>query len=134
VALADGEEPTVITLRATAQDHTTTATYTISIVRAEPEPALQVTATATGRCVAGKAVVTVQTSNASDVPVALSISTPYGAKQVASLVAGKTTSAAFTTRMVQTGADFGTVTATAAVGGEQVSVVVPLAIPAVHCG
>jgi hypothetical protein len=134
VNLADGDVPTVITLRATAQDHTTSTTYTISIVRAEPEPSLPVTASAAGRCIAGKAVVTIQATNGADVPVTLSISTPYGAKNVASVAPGKTTSAAFTTRLVQLGADSGLVTATAAVAGEQVTAALPLTIPPVHCG
>ncbi|MFF2486295.1 beta-L-arabinofuranosidase domain-containing protein [Microbacterium sp. NPDC058062] len=133
VSLA-AEGPTVLTLRSTAQDHTTSATYTISIVRAEPEPALQVTATATARCVAGKVVLAVSTANGADVPVALSIATPFGSKQVANLAAGKTTTAAFTTRLTQIEAGSVTVTATGSVGGEQATQTVPVAFPAFVCG
>jgi len=134
VALAEGDAPTVLTLRTTAQDHTASATYTISIVRAEPEPALPVVATASARCVAGKAVLAVQATNGSEVPVALSITTPFGSKQVASLAAGKMTTAAFTTRMAQVESGSATVTATAVVSGENVTYTVLVPFSAIVCG
>ncbi|WP_127473166.1 beta-L-arabinofuranosidase domain-containing protein [Microbacterium sulfonylureivorans] len=134
VALAEGDAPTVLTLRATAQDHTTTATYRIEIVREDPAPPLTVTAVASARCVAGKAVLTVQASNASDVPVALTISTAYGSKQIATLAAGKTTAAAFTTRTAYLAAGTATVVGSATVDGQAVSVTSTAAYPVLSCG
>lgn len=133
VALDEGSEPTVLTLRATAQDHTTSATYRIEVVRAAPEPALEVTATATTRCVAGKATLVVKTHNASEHRVALSIATPYGSKQVGALAAGATTSSAFATRLAQIEAGEASVTATAVVGGQQIEAVSTVAFAAASC-
>lgn len=134
VELAAGAAPTVVTLRASAQDHVTTSTYRLSIVRASAEPVLQATAKATGRCVAGKAVVAVTVKNTSDRDVRAAIATPYGAKNGVSMAAGATASAAFTTRSARVEAATGSVTVSAVVDGTSLSTVVPLAIPMVACG
>ncbi|WP_461474581.1 beta-L-arabinofuranosidase domain-containing protein [Microbacterium sp. HJ5] len=126
--------PTVITLKGTAQDHTTTSTYRIEIVRAPAQPPLDVTATAAVRCVAGKASLTVQVRNGAAVPVALAITTAAGSKQIASLAAGKSTSAAFTTRGAQLSAGVASVQASATVSGVPVTVTVTAAHPALTCG
>lgn len=133
VALAAGDEPTVLTLRSTAQDHTTSSTYRIEIVREDPEPPLEVTAVVTSRCVAGKVVLTVKAANASAVPVALSIATEFGGKQVASLAPGKSTTHAFTTRLAQVSPGTATVTATATVEGEPVTATVSASYAAQSC-
>jgi uncharacterized protein len=134
VALAAGPAPTVLTLRSTAQDHTTTATYSIQIVRAEPAPELQVTAVAATRCVAGKVTLTVTATNASKVPVALSITTPFGTKQVAAVGPGKSSSNAFTTRAASIAGGAASVVATATVDGKDVAVTVPAAYAEKACG
>ena len=134
VPLNEGAEPTVLTLRATAQDHTTSATYRIEIVRAVPEPVLEVTATATARCVAGKVTLVVKTHNASEHPIALSIGTPYGSKQIGALAAGATTSSAFTTRLAQIEAGEASLRATAVVDGQQIEAVSTVAFAAASCG
>ncbi|WP_171013226.1 beta-L-arabinofuranosidase domain-containing protein [Microbacterium sp. 2FI] len=134
VALAEGDAPTVLTLRSTAQDHTTTATYRIEIVRAAPQPALEISAIVAFRCVAGKAVMTVQASNGSEVPVALTVTTAYGVKQFAAVARGKSVSSAFTTRTAHVASGEITVAATATVDEEPVSVSVPVAYPAHTCG
>lgn len=134
VPLNEGAEPTVLTLRATAQDHTTSATYRIEIVRAVPEPVLEVIATATTRCVAGKVTLVVKTHNASEHQVALSIATPYGAKQVGALAASGTTSSSFATRLAQIEAGEVSVKATAVIGGAQVEAVSTAAFAAASCG
>jgi len=134
VALAEGDEPTVLTLRATAQDHTTTATYRIEIVREPASPPLDVTAFVAARCVAGKVTLTVQASNMSDVAVDLAIGTPHGSKQVATLAPAKTASAAFTTRVMSIAPGEVSVTASATVGGAPASVTVPVSYPAFSCG
>ncbi|KJL43655.1 LamG-like jellyroll fold domain-containing protein [Microbacterium trichothecenolyticum] len=66
------------------------------VVAAAPLPVTVTTAT---RCVAGKVVLTVTTANDGDAPVALAITTAHGSKTVAAVQPGKTTSAAFTTRL-----------------------------------
>lgn len=75
---------------------------------------VEVSAVATSRCVAGKAVLAVTATNESDEPVAVDIETPYGAKQVASLAAGASASASFSSRLVALPAGTATVTATGA--------------------
>lgn len=126
--------PTVVTLRAKAQDHATTATYTVEIVRAQPEPVLHVSAKAAGRCVAGKATLTVSATNTSDVPVSLAVTTPYGSKQIADVAPGKTASAAFTTRLASLVPGEASVTASATVDGKPVSATVKAAFAALACG
>ena len=85
VALDEGDQPTGLTVRATAQDHVSTATYRIQIKRAEPALTLNVTATATSRCVAGKVVLVVQAKSEFSVPISLSVSTGFGTKQIAAV-------------------------------------------------
>lgn len=134
IPLAAGDAPTVLTIKATAQDHATTATYRVEIVRAPAAPALDVTATASARCVAGKPALTVQVRNGAGVPVKLDIATALGAKQIAAVAAGKTLSATFTARTAQLTAGSATVTATAVIDGSPVSVTVPVTYAALACG
>ncbi|WP_395244272.1 family 43 glycosylhydrolase [Agromyces sp. MMS24-K17] len=74
---------------------------------------VEVTAVATSRCVAGKAVLVVTATNASDDAVDVRVETAYGSKQVAALAAGVSTSASFATRLAALPAGHATVTATA---------------------
>ncbi|HMR50164.1 MAG TPA: hypothetical protein PKE40_12895, partial [Arachnia sp.] len=82
-----------------------------------------VTLAATTRCVAGKVVLAVSATNASDSAIAVTIGSDYGSKQVASLAAGSTTSAAFSTRQASISAG----TATATVGETTVTASYPAA-------
>ena len=134
VQLSEGAAPTVLTLSTRAQDHTTGATYRIEIVRDAPAPVLEVSALATSRCVAGKVVLTVTATNNSAVPVALNITSDYGSKQVATLAAGKSTSAAFTTRLGSLLAGTASVVATGSVNGQQATGTVPAPYSARTCG
>ncbi|HYI32975.1 MAG TPA: family 43 glycosylhydrolase [Glaciibacter sp.] len=59
---------------------------------------LQLQSTASTRCVAGKAVVTVTVKNEDDLPADVTVTTAYGTKTFTGLGGGKTVSAAFTTR------------------------------------
>ena len=74
-------------------NRTVTAKVTVSAA------ALDVTGAVTARCVAGKVVQVVSVTNGEDAPVAVSVSGPYGTKTFASIAAGKTASASFTTRL-----------------------------------
>lgn len=134
VALAAGTAPTTLTLTASAQDHATTATYRISIVRASADPVLTAATKVTGRCVAGKVVVALSVTNTSDRAVKAAVATPYGSKSGVSLAAGATTSVAFTTRLARIGAASGAVTLSTVVDGKPISTAVPVAIPAIACG
>lgn len=92
--------------------------------------ALDVTATATARCVAGKVQLIVTTHNGEAGPVEVSIRTAYGDK-TATLAAGASTSAALATRAASTAAATGTLSASAA-GGAHVEG--SFVIPAGSCG
>lgn len=107
---------------------------TWSFAEASAAPTLDVSAQATSRCVAGKSVLTVKVTNADVVAVAATVSTPYGSKTVSSIAAGKSSSQAFTTRLVGAPAGVAEVTATATVDGQPVEVTVEAAYPAHSCG
>lgn len=94
-------------------------------------PEIEVT-TAT-RCVAGKVALTVLVKNVDDVSASLSIQSAAGAKDVV-LAAGKSTSAAFTTRSASLGSGTVGVTATATIDGAPVTSVTPAQYAAAVCG
>ncbi|MGA7148223.1 MAG: family 43 glycosylhydrolase [Microbacterium sp.] len=99
-------------------------------VEAEPEPELDVTAIVGSRCVAGKVVQVVTVTNGEPVPVSATATGAHGTKTFASVAAGKSASASFTTRQ---GAILpGTVSVTATVGGETVTITA--GHPAAACG
>ncbi|HEX5859621.1 MAG TPA: family 43 glycosylhydrolase [Microbacterium sp.] len=76
-----------------------TANRTVTAKVVVTAAALDVTGAVTARCVAGKVIQVVSVTNDEDVPVAVSVSGPYGTKAFASIAAGKTASASFTTRL-----------------------------------
>jgi hypothetical protein len=84
---------------------------------------LELSATATTRCVAGKVTEIVSVTNADDVTASVTITGRYGIKTV-SIAPGKTASASFTTRAVAITADEVAITATAADGRTHSSTVV----------
>lgn len=97
-------------------------------------PSLDVSGDATSRCVSGKSVLTVKVTNADDVPVTATVTTPYGTKSSIAIAAGKSSSSAFTTRLANVPSGTAEVAVTATVGGEQVSAVVPVPFAAHSCG
>ncbi|KQZ83052.1 1,4-beta-xylanase [Microbacterium sp. Root166] len=100
----------------------------------EADPTLQVAATASTRCVAGKAVLTVKVTNEDAVAVAATVSTTYGSKTFASIAAGKSAAQAFTTRLVGIPTGVAQVAVTATVDGEPISTAVETTYPAHSCG
>ncbi len=54
------------------------------------EPALDVTVTAETRCLAGKAYVAVRATNGEDVPVDVTLATPFGTRAVTAVAPGRT--------------------------------------------
>jgi hypothetical protein len=133
VPIPAGDAPTTATVKAYAQDHATNVTYTLRIVRAAALPELAITAQATARCVAGKAVVVVKTTNGADVPVELTEASAFGTAS-ATLDAGKTISKTFSTRADSIAAGSVIVTATGTIDDAQVSSEIAAAYPALSCG
>lgn len=97
-------------------------------------PSVEVSAEATSRCVSGKAVLTVKVTNADEVPVTASVTTPYGAKSSIAVAAGKSASAAFTTRLGVLPSGVADVVVNATVAGQPVSATVAASFPARDCG
>ncbi|MFJ5955273.1 glycosyl hydrolase family 95 catalytic domain-containing protein [Paenarthrobacter sp. NPDC092416] len=97
-------------------------------------PALDVTASAAGKCVANKAVLTVLATNRSSVPVTFRFDSAYGTKVIASVAPGKNATHAFTTRLGTLPAGSVTVTATATLGGVPVSQASVVPYEARNCG
>lgn len=93
---------------------------------------LDVTATASTRCAAGKTVVTVTVANGEDGPVTLDVTSAYGAKHVQALAPGKQASYAFSTR--QAALPAGVVDVAAVGAGEASSVSLEAAFAARDCG
>ncbi|WP_127473168.1 family 43 glycosylhydrolase [Microbacterium sulfonylureivorans] len=110
-----------------------TVSVTVEVV-ADPAPELDVTAVVGARCVAGKVVQTLSVSNADDVPVAITAVGPYGTKTFASVPAGKTSSATFTTRLQAIPTGSITLTASATVGGSPVTDTTEMSTAPASCG
>ncbi|HEY1093282.1 MAG TPA: beta-L-arabinofuranosidase domain-containing protein [Glycomyces sp.] len=128
--IALGEGPTDLTLTSYAQDHQTSRTYTVHIVRA---PAVTAELTATTRCVAGKVQVVTTVRNPSTQTVTVVVSTPYGDKTIASLPPGAAASQAFATRTASIPG--GTASASVApVGDTATTVAVEAPYSAADCG
>ncbi len=117
------EGDTNVAVRSVAQDHRTSMTYDLTFVRESAEPTLDVAATATARCIAGKVTLAVQVTNRHDAQVALLLTTPYGSKS-ATAAAGKTVSYAFSSRLAAIEGGTATVTASATIDGSPVSVTI----------
>jgi len=98
------------------------------------EPSLDVTAVAGSRCVAGKALLTVQVTNHDDVAVSVSITSSYGSKSFTNVAPGKNAIHAFTTRRVDLPAGSATAAVTAVTDGKPVSIELPAAYESRSCG
>ncbi len=98
------------------------------------EPTLDVTVTAETRCLAGKAYVAVRATNGEDVPVDVTLATPFGTKAVTAVAPGANAYQSFAVRAPSAEAGEATVTATATVDGEQVSTEVVAPYAATTCG
>jgi len=85
-----------------------TVSFTVTVTEATAAP---IEATAATRCVAGKNVVVVKTTNTGDEALSVSIETPFGEQTDVSVAAGKSVSKTFSTRQAQIDAGEATVTA-----------------------
>ncbi|MBD5785658.1 glycoside hydrolase family 2 [Cellulosimicrobium terreum] len=100
----------------------------------DEEPALDVTVTADARCLAGKAYVAVRATNGEDVPVDVTLTTPFGSKTVDGVQPGKNAYQSFAVRAPSAEAGSATMTATATVDGAAVTTEVDAAYDALTCG
>jgi hypothetical protein len=98
------------------------------------EPELDVTVTAQTRCLAGKAYVAVRATNGEDVPVDVTLDTPFGTKAFSAVAPGANAYQSFAVRGTSVEAGEATVTATATVDGEQVTAEVVAPYDATTCG
>ncbi|QIG39502.1 family 43 glycosylhydrolase [Microbacterium sp. 4R-513] len=105
-----------------------------SFTAAPAAPSLDVSVVAGTRCVAGKTVVTVQATNGEVVPVAVSLSSSFGAKSIAALAPGSSTAQAFTSRQVSVPAGSVSAEVSATVDGKPISVTVDAPYAARSCG
>ncbi|WP_435738663.1 alpha-L-arabinofuranosidase C-terminal domain-containing protein [Cellulosimicrobium sp. PMB13] len=111
--------------------------YSITFVRLHAEqaaPELDLDVTAQARCLAGKAYVAVRATNGEDVPVDVTLATPFGTRAVADVAPGKNAYQSFATRAVSVPAGSATVTGTAVVDGDEVTSSVDVAYDALDCG
>ena len=106
----------------------TAITVTADVVVAAK--AASVSVVAETRCVAGKVVLTVRTTNESNAPMSVALTTAFGSKAIASLKPGQTAASAFTTRQAAIGSGTASVTATS--GAEQFTT--SGSYPAASCG
>lgn len=96
-------------------------------------PAVSATVTIANRCAGGKVVLTVAVANDEGRKIDVRIETPYGAKPVGAIVAGKTHSSVFTTRAASIPAGDVTVTASAGEGDDRVQSIYEIPYGAVSC-
>jgi hypothetical protein len=97
-----------------------TVTLTVTVTGDPLPPALDVTATTTDRCVVGKATQVVTVTNNEQVPVEVTVTSPYGTKTV-TIAAGKSKSVSFSTRAASIEAGTITLSATATIDGTTVT-------------
>jgi len=128
-----GDSPSTLTVKTFAQDHSTSLLYTLRIVPEATVPDLEVTAVAAARCVAGKAVLVLTTTNSSGVPVEYSVASEYGVA-TAILADGKTQSKSFSTRITAVTAGMLTVAAHGEIDGEPAAAEMVVEHPALNCG
>ncbi|OLT53552.1 discoidin domain-containing protein [Cellulosimicrobium sp. CUA-896] len=98
------------------------------------EPGLAVVAEAQVRCLAGRAYVAVRATNDDDVPLDVTLTTPFGARTVAGVAPGANAYQAFATRTTAVDEAAVTVTASAVVDGRTVTAEQDLTTSAATCG
>ncbi|MET4223090.1 beta-L-arabinofuranosidase domain-containing protein [Oerskovia enterophila] len=135
VALAPDGGPTTVEITAVAQDHTTSTTYTVTIV-ADDDPAetVEIAVDVTPRCVAGKVQLAVRAVNGEAVPVVVKITTVSGVKSFTGVAPGKSASQTFAVRASSLAAGSVTVSASAVLDGAPVTSVVEVEHDALTCG
>ncbi len=97
-------------------------------------PELDLAVDVSPRCLAGKAYVAVRATNGEEVPVAVTLATPFGERAFADVAPGRNAYQSFATRATSVPAGTATVTGTALVDGEQVTSTLDATYDALDCG
>ncbi|MGI5160099.1 multicopper oxidase domain-containing protein [Microbispora sp. CA-102843] len=100
----------------------------------EASEKVPLTVTASSRCVGTSTYVAVTAVNDGNVPVTMTLTTPYGSKTVADVAPGKQAYQSFNTRAGQIDAGKVTVKGTATIGGKQVTSSYEATYSAISCG
>ncbi|MCJ1697808.1 glycoside hydrolase N-terminal domain-containing protein [Rathayibacter caricis] len=131
---AAGEHPLLYRATDAAGNVESAKTVVLTVTPADSSTTRpNLTVTASGRCIAGKVVLTVVTRNGEAVPVTLHAQTPYGSKDPVQVQAGKAVSQAFTTRLPAVPAGSVSVKGTAAIDGRSVTSTTQAGFPALSC-
>lgn len=134
VSRVDGSlgEPIVLDDQVLTRDLTASEGVLYQLVEAT-EPAIELTAATTVRCVAGNVVLVLQATNTNGFPVDLSVSSTYGAKQINALAPGKSASHAFSTRVRDLPAGEISITARTTIDGKPVTQQIPVPYATATC-
>ncbi len=97
-------------------------------------PRPEITTSATSRCIAGKAVLTVTATSATGVPVDVEFTSTYGAKSIAAVATGKNAFHAFTTRQTTMPSGSVTIAATGELMGADATTTVTVPYAERVCG
>ncbi|OOB92049.1 family 43 glycosylhydrolase [Rathayibacter sp. VKM Ac-2630] len=108
----------------------TTQTSTVT----DAAPTLNMTATASTRCISGKVTLTVTSRNDSTVPLTMTHTSSSGTKSYTAVAPGKSATTAWSTRATSIPAGTVTVTASGTVGGSPASTVATPSYAAKSCG
>jgi predicted alpha-1,2-mannosidase len=115
-------------------DGWTSTVVEVPVTVTEAGPALAVEVTASVRCLAGKAYVAVRADNGEDVPLALTLTTPFGTKEFASVEPGRSAYHSFAVRATSAEAGSATVEAVRGSGEDEVRASVEAEYQALDCG
>ncbi|ROS79206.1 GH92 family glycosyl hydrolase [Cellulomonas sp. PhB143] len=105
----------------------------LTVTVGDAAPVLLVDTTAVARCVGANAYVAVRATNGEGVPLAITLTTPFGAKSFDAVAPGKSASQSFNARVGTLEPGTVTVKATGTVGGEEVTTTSDVAYDAVTC-
>jgi len=128
------DEPQVIEFAATDAAGNEEARQQVVLPALGAGPALAVDVEVSPRCLAGTAYVAVRATNGEDVPVAVTLSTPFGQKAFADVTPGRSAYQSFAARASAVPAGSATVTATTVLDGEAVTASVDAPYDALDCG
>ncbi|MEW9551956.1 ThuA domain-containing protein [Nonomuraea sp. NPDC050783] len=132
-AVATGAKAGVFAI-GTTQSAARTVTFDyFHLTTSSPPSRVELTVTASSRCIGTSAYVAVTAVNTAEVAAAVTLTTPYGSKAVAAVAPGKQAYQSFNSRAGQIGAGTATVKGTATIGGEQVTSSYDAAYPALSC-
>ncbi|MDA0638777.1 ThuA domain-containing protein, partial [Nonomuraea sp. MCN248] len=129
-AVATGAKVGVYTI---GTDQSASKKVTFDYFRLARAAAVDLTVSASSRCIGTSAYVAVTAVNGSDVPVTVTLTTPFGAKTVADVAPGKQAYQSFNSRAGQVDAGAVTVRGVATIGGEQVTSSYDADYPALSC-